>query len=235
MKIGVAGSTGKMGRAIIACLEGKAIELPRDITPFIDTLDVLIDFTVPQASMTHLALCVAHQKAMVIGTTGFSFEQKAIIKKASETIPIVLAPNTSMAMNLCFMLIEKATEIMGLDADIEILEAHHAEKRDAPSGTALQIGDIIAKALKKSLSDIAVYDRRGEGPRESGSIGIVSLRARDIVGEHKVLFALPGESIEITHKASDRKAFAKGAITAAHWVMQQRPGFYEMRDVLGIS
>lgn len=258
LKVAVAGSQGKMGRALIKVLKNAddvlltaltvsseesikhfdqqdlLITPTHDLATVIDSFDVLIDFTSPLATLSHLTHCISHRKAMVIGTTGLTADHKVMIQRASQDIPIVLAPNTSIGMNVCLALVQKAAQLVGKDADIEILEAHHAEKKDAPSGTALQIGEIIAASLQHGLDDLAVYDRRGAGPRTPGSIGISSIRARDIVGEHKVLFALQGESFEITHKAIDRQAFANGAVIAAKWLGQQPAGLYSMRDVLGL-
>lgn len=254
IRVAVAGCQGKMGKALLSAIK-KADDLtltaltvspsatptPIDgITPVVDLasvishFDILIDFTVPAATMAHLALCLSHRKAMVIGTTGLTEQQKAEIQRASQDLPIVLAPNTSIGMNVCFALLKKAAHILGAQAEMEIIEAHHSEKRDAPSGTALQMGEIMAQSQQKKLSDIAVFDRRNSGPRQNGTIGISSIRARDIVGEHTALFALQGESLEITHKATDRAAFAEGALRAAQWLAQKPAGLYTMQDVLGL-
>lgn len=198
--------------------------------------DVLVDFTRPQPAMMHLQLCLQQNKAMVIGTTGFSAEEKEAISAAAKEIPVVFAPNMSVGVNLCFKLLATAAEVLGDSVDIEIIEAHHRHKVDAPSGTALGMGEVIAEALGRDLDDCAVYGREGNtGERERTTIGFSTIRAGDIVGEHTVMFASEGERIEITHKASSRATFANGAIRAAKWLAEQPPGLYSMQDVLGLS
>jgi len=198
--------------------------------------DVLVDFTRPQPAMMHLQLCLQQNKAMVIGTTGFSAEEKEAISAAAKEIPVVLAPNMSVGVNLCFKLLATAAEVLGDSVDIEIIEAHHRHKVDAPSGTALGMGEVIAEALGRDLDDCAVYGREGNtGERERTTIGFSTIRAGDIVGEHTVMFASEGERVEITHKASSRATFANGAIRAAKWLAEQPPGLYSMQDVLGLS
>ena len=198
--------------------------------------DVLVDFTRPQPAMMHLQLCLQQNKAMVIGTTGFSAEEKEAISAAAKEIPVVFAPNMSVGVNLCFKLLATAAEVLGDSVDIEIIEAHHRHKVDAPSGTALGMGEVIAEALGRDLDDCAVYGREGNtGERERTTIGFSTIRAGDIVGEHTVMFASEGERVEITHKASSRATFANGAIRAAKWLAQQPPGLYSMQDVLGLS
>lgn len=198
--------------------------------------DVLIDFTRPQPAMKHLQLCLQQNKAMVIGTTGFSAEEKKAISTAAKEIPVVFAPNMSVGVNLCFKLLATAAEVLGDSVDIEIIEAHHRHKVDAPSGTALGMGEVIAEALGRDLDDCAVYGREGNtGERERTTIGFSTIRAGDIVGEHTVMFASEGERIEITHKASSRATFANGAIRAAKWLAEQPAGLYSMQDVLGLS
>lgn len=211
------------------------LPIAADLTPFIERFDVLIDFTRPAATLTHLALCQAAGKALVIGTTGFSTEQKAAIAQAGESIPIVFAPNMSVGVNLCFKLLEMAAQILTDQVDIEIIEAHHRHKVDAPSGTALAMGQVIARTLGRDLEQCAVYGRQGvTGERDRSTIGFATVRAGDIVGEHTVLFADVGERIEITHRASSRMTFAKGAVRAAAWLNGRRPGLYDMQDVLGL-
>ena len=198
--------------------------------------DVLVDFTRPQPAMMHLQLCLQQNKAMVIGTTGFSAEEKEAISAAAKEIPVVFAPNMSVGVNLCFKLLATAAEVLGDSVDIEIIEAHHRHKVDAPSGTALGMGEVIAEALGRDLDDCAVYGREGNtGERERTTIGFSTIRAGDIVGEHTVMFASEGERVEITHKASSRATFANGAIRAANWLAEQPPGLYSMQDVLGLS
>lgn len=205
------------------------------LTKVVDTFDVVIDFTGPQATMVNLEVCRQHGKAMVIGTTGLSDEQKASIKKASADIGIVFAPNMSVGVNLCFRLLELAARVMGEDADIEIIEAHHRHKVDAPSGTALGMGEVIANTLGRDLKEVAVYGREGQtGPRDAKTIGFETIRAGDVVGEHTVWFATEGERVEITHKASSRMTFAKGAVRAAAWLHNRSAGLYDMQDVLGL-
>lgn len=205
------------------------------LTKVVDTFDVVIDFTGPQATMVNLEVCRQHGKAMVIGTTGLSDEQKASIKKASADIGIVFAPNMSVGVNLCFRLLELAARVMGEDADIEIIEAHHRHKVDAPSGTALGMGEVIANTLGRDLKEVAVYGREGQtGPRDAKTIGFETIRAGDVVGEHTVWFATEGERVEITHKASNRMTFAKGAVRAAAWLHNRSAGLYDMQDVLGL-
>ena len=207
-----------------------------DLNAVINNFDVLIDFTTPEATLEHLEICrTAANKRMVIGTTGFSAEQRAMINQAAQDIAIVFAPNMSVGVNLTFKLAEIAAKVLGDDVDIEIIEAHHRHKVDAPSGTALHIGSIVAQTLGRDLTECAVYGRQGKtGKRESGTIGFETIRAGDIVGEHTVMFADIGERVEITHKASNRMNFANGAIRAAQWIMQFETGLFDMQDVLGL-
>ncbi|MDH5436603.1 MAG: 4-hydroxy-tetrahydrodipicolinate reductase, partial [Gammaproteobacteria bacterium] len=172
---------------------------------------------------------------MVIGTTGFSEEERQQIVDASKEIAIVFAPNMSVGVNLCFKLLDIAARVMGDDVDIEVIEAHHRHKVDAPSGTALRMGEVVAEALGRNLSECAVYGREGNtGERDRGTIGFETIRAGDIVGDHTVMFADIGERVEITHKASSRMTFASGAVRAARWIMDQDTGLYDMQDVLGL-
>ncbi|CAK0761748.1 4-hydroxy-tetrahydrodipicolinate reductase [Gammaproteobacteria bacterium] len=195
--------------------------------------DVLIDFTNPQSSLAALAACCAAGRAMVIGTTGFDAAQKALIAEATRKIPVVMSPNMSIGVNLCFKLLDLAARVLGDEVDVEIIEAHHHLKVDAPSGTALRMGEVVAAALGRNLQQCAVHGREGNtGIRRRSTIGFSSIRAGDIVGDHTVLFAGTGERIEITHRASSRLTFAAGAMRAAVWVMGQPPGLYDMRDVL---
>lgn len=197
--------------------------------------DVLIDFTSPQATMAHLEICLRNYKAMVIGTTGLSNEQQRSIAEAAEEIPIVCAPNMSVGVNLCLKLLQDAAKVLGDEVDIEITEAHHRFKKDAPSGTALKMGSIIADALGRDLEECAVYGREGlSDERERKTIGFATVRAGDIVGDHTVTFAGLGERVEITHKASSRMTFASGALRAAQWLAGKERGLYSMQDVLGL-
>jgi len=201
----------------------------------VDDFDVMIDFSAPAATMEHLTVCRDNGKRMVIGTTGLDEGQKALLQEASAEIGIIFAPNMSIGVNLCFKLLDIAARVMGEDVDIEVIEAHHRHKVDAPSGTALRMGEVVANALGRDLNECAVYGREGvTGERERKSIGFETIRAGDIVGEHTVMFAALGERVEITHKASSRMTFAKGAVRAAGWVMEQRNGLYDMQDVLGL-
>jgi 4-hydroxy-tetrahydrodipicolinate reductase len=265
IRVAVVGAAGRMGKTLIGAVsatEGMvlaaATELPdstlvgadagelagvgrlgvkvsHSLTKVVDAFDVLIDFTGPSGTMVHLDVCRQHAKAMVIGTTGLSDDQKATIRRASEDIPIVFAPNMSVGVNLCFRLLELAAQVMGQEADIEIIEAHHRHKVDAPSGTALRMGEVVAGALGRDLGEVAVYGRQGQtGPRDARTIGFETIRAGDVVGEHTVWFATEGERVEITHKASSRATFARGAVRAAAWLVNQGPGLFDMQDVLAL-
>ncbi len=201
-----------------------------------DQFDVLIDFTRPDVSIDYLEHCRQAGKKMVIGTTGFSDTQKAKIAEAAKTTAIMMAPNMSVGVNLTLKLLEMAAKIMGDYTDIEIIEAHHRHKVDAPSGTALRMGEVIAKTLNRDLKDCAVYGREGiTGERDRKTIGFSTIRAGDIVGEHTAMFADEGERVEITHKASSRMTFANGAVRAAVWLGDKSNGLYDMQDVLGLS
>jgi 4-hydroxy-tetrahydrodipicolinate reductase len=197
---------------------------------------VLVDFTVPDATVANAALCAKAGKTIVIGTTGFTPEQDAELVKASHSIALCKASNYSVGVNLCFQLLDTAARVLGDDSDIEIYEAHHRHKVDAPSGTALSMGEVVAGALGRNLSDVAVYGREGHtGPRDRNTIGFATVRAGDIVGDHTVTFAAEGERVEITHKASSRMSFARGAVRAAAWLVAQPAGQYDMQDVLGFK
>ncbi len=197
--------------------------------------DVLIDFTRPAPCLNHLDWCVKNKKAMVIGTTGFSEDEKAQIQTAGKSIPIVFAANFSVGVTLSLKLLEMAAKVLGDHVDIEIIEAHHRHKVDAPSGTALRMGEVIADTLGRNLDDCAVYGRQGvTGERDRKTIGFETIRAGDIVGEHTVMFADIGERLEITHKASSRMTFAKGAVRSAIWVVEKDAGVFDMQDVLDL-
>jgi 4-hydroxy-tetrahydrodipicolinate reductase len=266
IRVGIAGAAGRMGHALLrACLGthgllltaavekpgnpavgqdvGEAAGLQKLGLPLIDSLgpaigavDVVVDFTRPESTLSTVELCHKHGKRMVIGTTGFSFEQKAVIERAAQDVPIMLAPNMSVGVNLSLKLLEIAAKVIGDHTDIEIIEAHHRHKVDAPSGTALRMGEVIAAALGRDLRQCATYSREGHtGERDPKSIGFSVIRAGDIVGEHTALFADEGERIEITHKASSRMTFAKGAMRAALWLAEKPAGLYDMQDVLGLK
>lgn len=265
VRVAVCGAAGRMGKTILEVCHategveiGAAIEHPDspmlgmdagnvagigelnvsivdDINAVTDDFDVLIDFTVADATIDNLQKCHAAGKRMVIGTTGLSETQISKIHDASKNCALVFSPNMSIGVNLCFKLIELAAQIVGDDTDIEIIEAHHNQKKDAPSGTAVRMGEIIAHTLKRDLKDCAVYGREGIGDaRDAKTIGFESIRAGDIVGEHTVMFASAGERVEITHKASSRKTFASGAVRAAGWLIDKENGLYDMQDVLGL-
>jgi 4-hydroxy-tetrahydrodipicolinate reductase len=265
LRIAISGATGRMGRTLIeagrdtdgvrlaAALERPSatrlgsdagevagigrldVPVTADLDKVISDVDVLIDFTRPEASLGYLESCRRAGKRMVIGTTGFDAGGKEAIVRAARVIPVVFAPNMSVGVNLCFKLADLAARVLGEDADIEIVEAHHRHKVDAPSGTALRLGEVVAGALGRNLKDCAVYGREGTtGARDRGTIGFATIRAGDIVGDHTVLFASEGERVEITHRASSRMTFAKGALRAALWLADKRPGLYDMQDVLGL-
>lgn len=213
----------------------RGIILEDDLGKVIDKADVLIDFTHPSSTLEHLRLALSKGKAMVIGTTGFTSDEIREIEILSRNIPCVLSPNMSVGINLLLKVIREIAIVLGDDYDIEIIEAHHRLKKDAPSGTAMKMAQVLASALKRDLNDVAVYARRGMiGERTKKEIGIQTIRAGDIVGEHTILFGGLGERIEITHKASSRDTFARGALRAALWVHGKEPGLYDMQDVLGL-
>ena len=264
-RIAITGAAGRMGRSLIeACQQTDGLEITvalehpestllgsdagdlagigkldiavgADLAAVTDNFDVLIDFTRPESTLANLEICRQAGRRMVIGTTGFSDEQKAQIVAAAEDIAIVFAPNMSVGVNLCLKLLDTAARVLGDDVDIEIIEAHHRHKVDAPSGTALRMGEVVAAALGRDLKTCAVYGREGHtGARERNTIGFETIRAGDIVGDHTVLFAGAGERVEITHKASSRMTFANGAVRAAAWLMVQESGLFDMQDVLGL-
>ena len=207
-----------------------------DIKDVISQGDVLIDFTFHEATVKHARMAAEAKRPMVIGTTGLSADEIGEIKGLAGSFPCVLAPNMSVGVNLLYKLVEMAARTLGDDYDIEIIEAHHRMKKDAPSGTALQIGRVAAAATGRDLEEVGVYARHGLiGERTAKEIGIQTVRAGDIVGEHTVLFGGTGERIELVHKASSRDTFAKGAIRAAKWVIGKGPGLYDMQDVLGLK
>ena len=264
LNIAIAGSSGRMGRSLLeavaqapdmrlhAALErvggaylgkdaGELIGSPLGVTIRDDVAgalhgcDVLIDFTRPEATLRHMELCRQHGVGMVIGTTGFTPEEKEKIFDASRDCGIVFAPNMSVGVNLLFKLLDTAARVLNEGYDIEVLEAHHRHKVDAPSGTALRLGEVVAQALGRDLAECAVYGREGvTGERSPSTIGFATVRGGDIVGDHTVLFAGIGERVEITHKASSRATFALGALRAARFLAGRGPGLYDMQDVLGL-
>jgi len=209
------------------------VVLAGELAQVLDDFDVLIDFTHPSVTLNNLAVCRAAGKAMVIGTTGFTAEEKQLLAEAAREIPIVFAANFSVGVNLCLKLLDTAARVLGDEVDIEIIEAHHRHKVDAPSGTALRMGEVVANALGRDLHKVAVYGREGQtGARARETIGFATVRAGDVVGDHTVLFAADGERVEITHKASSRMTFAKGAVRSALWLQGRAPALYDMQDVL---
>lgn len=263
-RIAIAGAAGRMGRTLIGLCEAApelrftaALEhtgsahvgldpglvagagpagftIVADLAAVVDDFDVLIDFTLPEATLRNVEVCRAAGKRMVIGTTGLGPDVRRI-EDAAADIAIVFTPNMSVGVNLCFRLLEIAAQVLGDDFDVEIIEAHHRHKVDAPSGTAIRMGEIVAAALGRDLATCAVYGREGRtGPRERRTIGFETVRAGEIVGDHTVLFAGTGERIEITHRASDRSTFAEGALRAAAWLAGRGRGLYDMQDVLGL-
>ena len=243
IRVAIAGAGGRMGRQLIQAalaLEGVQLgaALEREGSSLLgsDAGDVFIDFTRPEGTLNHLAFCRQHGKGMVIGTTGFDEAGKQAIRDAAADIAIVFAANFSVGVNVMLKLLKKAAKVMGDYTDIEIIEAHHRHKVDAPSGTALAMGEAIAHALDKDLKDCAVYSREGHtGERVPGTIGFATVRAGDIVGEHTAMFADIGERLEITHKASSRMTFANGAVRSALWLSGKESGLFDMRDVLDLN
>jgi 4-hydroxy-tetrahydrodipicolinate reductase len=265
-RIAVMGAAGRMGKTLIEAVQqaegvglGAAIDRPDsslvgadagelaalgkigvrlsgDLRDALEQFDVLVDFTHPSVTLKNLEVCRQAGKAMVIGTTGFSAAEKQLLADAGKHIPIVFAANFSVGVNLCLKLLDTAARVLGDDVDIEIIEAHHRHKVDAPSGTALRMGEVVASALGRDLEKVAVYGREGQtGARERETIGFATVRGGDVVGDHTVLFAADGERVEITHKASSRMTFAKGAVRAARWLDGRAPGLYDMQDVLGLD
>ena len=265
IKIVVAGSTGRMGRTLLEAVLGAqdlslhaALEqrghaaIGRNVGELVGSkagvdvaelsekavagADVLIDFTRPEATLEHLRVCKAQGVKMVIGTTGFSAEQRAVVVAAARELAICMAPNMSVGTNLVFKLIATAAQALNEGYDIEIIEAHHRHKVDAPSGTALRMGEVIAETLGRDLGEVAVFGREGvTGERKDTTIGFATVRGGDIVGDHTALFAGTGERLEITHKASSRATFAMGALRAARFLGTKSSGLFDMRDVLGLS
>jgi 4-hydroxy-tetrahydrodipicolinate reductase len=239
-RIAINGSKGKMGQALIEAINsnsqsdfGAGFDKGDNLIDSISNFEVLIDFSRPEASLNAIAVCKDAGKAMVIGTTGFTDSELELIGQASKEIPIVFAPNMSVGVNLTLKILETSAKVIGPDSSIEIIEAHHRYKVDSPSGTALKMGEVIANALGRDLSECAVYGREGiEEPRDMNTIGFSSIRGGDVVGEHTVAFFMDGERVEITHKASSRMIYANGAVRAANWLSDKSSGLYSMQDVL---
>lgn len=265
-KIAITGAAGRMGKMLIEAVAASAdaeltVALERPDSSLIgadagelagmgkngvllvaslaetnNNFDVLIDFTAPQATLNNIEYCAQHNKAIVVGTTGFTAEQTQQVEQYQSRLAMIKAANYSTGVNLSLKLLEMAASVLGDDVDIEIVEAHHRHKVDAPSGTALAMGEAIADTLQRDLSKVAVYGREGlTGARERETIGFATVRGGDVVGDHTAMFLADGERLEITHKASSRMSFARGAVRAASWLPQQGNGLYSMRDVLGLN
>ena len=264
-RIGVLGAGGRMGRTLIQAVYdagyqlAAAVERPEsslvgtdagelagigsvgvkvvgDLSEVLKDCDVVIDFTAPVATEANLKLCSAAGVAMVIGTTGMNDEQKELLNESASKSPVVYAANYSVGVNVSIKLLELAAKVFGDTVDIEIIEAHHRHKVDAPSGTALMMGEAVADTLGRNLKEVAVYGREGHtGPRDRQTIGFETIRGGDIVGEHTVMFIGEGERVEVTHKATNRMNFAAGAVRAAAWVVGKDAKKYDMKDVLGLN
>jgi 4-hydroxy-tetrahydrodipicolinate reductase len=265
-RIAVMGAAGRMGKVLIEAVHqtpgvslGAAIVSPNSslvgadagelagvgklgviinnsIAAAADNFDVLIDFTNPELTLANLAECVRLKKAMVVGTTGLSSEQKQALFDQAQHTSVVFAPNMSVGINLLLDILHRAASVLQDGYDVEIIETHHRHKVDAPSGTALRLGEVVADAMGRNLEECAVYGRKGiTGPRPANEIGFETIRAGDVVGDHTVLFASEGERIEITHKASSRMTFATGAVRACAWLQGKPCGLYDMQDVLGLK
>ena len=266
INVGVIGAGGRMGRMLIeavqenpqttlnAAIERQGsslvgadagevaaigrleVQIVDDLKAVINDIDVLIDFSLPDATEQNMQICAANKVAMVIGTTGFNEQQEQVLKEASKQIAIVYAGNYSTGVNLSLKLLAMAAKAFGNDADVEVIEAHHKHKIDAPSGTAYMMAEAVAEARGQNLKDVAIYGREGQtGEREAGSIGIHAIRGGEIIGDHTVMFIADGEVVEITHRARARMTFAAGAVRAATWVIKQEVGQYNMQDVLGLN
>ncbi|HYS43570.1 MAG TPA: 4-hydroxy-tetrahydrodipicolinate reductase [Geobacteraceae bacterium] len=266
VKIAVCGAAGRMGgRIIVAVTEAEGCELAGalerpghpmlgsdagmlagcgslgvaisdDLNAVVKGCDVLIDFTTPKVSLKNLEACGLQKKAIVIGSTGFTAEERALAKELAKDIPCVLAPNMSVGVNVCFKVLADIAKILGDDFDVEIVEAHHKLKKDAPSGTAVRMGEVVAGALGRDYNKVANFHREGIcGERTKEEIGMQTIRGGDIVGEHTVYFIGMGERIEISHRAMTRDMFSRGSVRAAKWVVGKAPGLYDMQDVLGLK
>ncbi len=265
IKVIVAGAAGRMGCRLVSlikdstalmlagAIEGKdnpalgedageiagsghaGIPITDDLSTLMERGEVVIDFSAPEATLAHMHTAVKYRRAMVIGTTGFSASALEELKALAKQIPCVFSPNMSVGVNLLYKVVGEMAKTLGEDYDIEIIEAHHRLKKDAPSGTALRIAEVLARSVNRDLNHVGVYARKGLiGERTKGEIGIQTIRAGDIVGDHTVLFGGMGERIEVTHRASSRDTFARGALRAARWIVRQPPGLYDMMDVLSL-
>ena len=266
INVGVIGAGGRMGRMLIEAVQDNPqttltaaierqgsslvgadagevaavgrlnVQIVDDLQSVINDIDVLIDFSLPDATEQNMQVCAANNVAMVIGTTGFNEQQEQVLTEASEQVAIVYAGNYSTGVNLSLKLLGMAAKAFGKDADVEVIEAHHKHKIDAPSGTAYMMAEAVAEARGQNLKDVAIYGREGQtGEREAGSIGIHAIRGGEIIGDHTVMFIADGEVVEITHRARARMTFAAGAVRAATWIVQQSDGQYNMQDVLGLN
>jgi 4-hydroxy-tetrahydrodipicolinate reductase len=258
MKVAVAGAGGKMGRALIEAVQADSslelaaalevagspalgtelagVKVGSDIRAAVSAADLLIDFTRPEGTLAHLDACVAAGKSMVIGTTGFNAAQLSRIREGANRIAIVLSPNFAVGVNVVFQLAETAAKALGDSYDVEIIEAHHRQKVDAPSGTALMLGQLVAGALGRNLDDVASHGREGDlGARPAKQIGFHAIRGGDIVGEHTVVFAGTGERVEVSVRSQSRLTYATGALRAAKFLQGKKNGLYEMKDVLGLK
>ena len=266
INVGVIGAGGRMGRMLIEAVQDNPqttlnaaierqgsslvgadagevaaigrleVQIVDDLKAVINDIDVLIDFSLPDATEQNMQICAANKVAMVIGTTGFNEQQEQVLKEASKLIAIVYAGNYSTGVNLSLKLLAMAAKAFGNDADVEVIEAHHKHKIDAPSGTAYMMAEAVAEARGQNLKDVAIYGREGQtGEREAGSIGIHAIRGGEIIGDHTVMFIADGEVVEITHRARARMTFAACAVRAATWVIKQEVGQYNMQDVLGLN
>lgn len=219
----------------LAGIGKRNVPITGSIADVVDQFDVLIDFTAPASTLNNAKVCAEHGKGMVIGTTGFSPEEKTTLLAYQQQIPLCIAANFSTGVNVCLKLLATAAQALANDYDIEIVEAHHRHKVDAPSGTALRMGEVIADTLNRDLRKVAVYGREGQtGARDRDTIGFATVRGGDVVGDHTVMFMADGERVEITHKASSRMSFARGAVRAAVWLQQQPKGLFDMQDVLNL-
>jgi 4-hydroxy-tetrahydrodipicolinate reductase len=243
IKLIITGSKGRMGRALLACAARMPelavvgqVDVGDDLAAVISKCDAVIDFSFHNATLGVAKLCAQHKKALVIGTTGHATKEKSEVSNLKSQIPIVWSSNYSTGVNTLFWLTRKAAEILGSDFDMEVVEMHHRMKKDAPSGTATTLLEILAGVRKLQLDEALRHGRKGiTGERTAGEIGIHALRGGDVVGDHTVIFATDGERVELTHKASSRETFANGALRAAQWVVTQKPGLYDMQDVLGLK
>ncbi len=264
IKIAVCGAAGRMGQRIIVavkeagCLLSGALERPRhemvgqdagllagcgllgvtitdDLNEVVEGCDVLIDFTTPKVSLKNLELCGLKKKAIVIGSTGFTPEERELAAELAKDIPVIIAPNMSVGVNVCFKILKDIARTLGDDFDVEIVELHHNKKKDAPSGTAVRMGEVVAEALGRDYNQVARCSREGiVGERTREEIGMQTVRGGDIIGEHTVYFIGMGERIELSHRAMTRDMFSRGSVRAAKWVVGQQPGIYDMQDVLGL-